>query len=179
MPELPIEDKVVSQISEIQKSIMQAMLQLARTNHPQFTFVNRELGSIVSTIAKLKEDVQAHFENHQQKVDALVGVGSVINSAVGLKRVLEEVMDTIIALMNAERGFLMLKDKSGELSVQIARGIDHVALTKDSFAISNSIVKRVAETGALSPKTVQVPKGDAINCRAFKGKGQVGLELSS
>jgi len=147
MSELPVEENVVHQISEIQKSVMQAMLQLARTNHPQFTYVNRELGSIVNTIASLKDNVQAHFNAHQKKVGALVGVGSAINSTLGLKRVLEEVMDSIIALMNAERGFLMLKDESGVMIPQIARGMAQTDLLKDSFAISNSIIKRVADTG--------------------------------
>ncbi|MBL8091284.1 MAG: GAF domain-containing protein [Anaerolineales bacterium] len=147
MSELPVEENVVHQISEIQKSVMQAMLQLARTNHPQFTYVNRELGSIVNTIASLKDNVQAHFNAHQKKVEALVGVGSAINSTLGLKRVLEEVMDSIIALMNAERGFLMLKDESGVMIPQIARGMAQTDLLKDSFAISNSIIKRVADTG--------------------------------
>ncbi|HCB01303.1 MAG TPA: hypothetical protein DEP19_02880, partial [Anaerolineae bacterium] len=147
MSELPVEENVIHQISEIQKSVMQAMLQLARTNHPQFTYVNRELGAIVNTIATLKDNVQAHFNAHQKKVEALVGVGSAINSTLGLKRVLEEVMDSIIALMNAERGFLMLKDESGVMIPQIARGMAQTDLLKDSFAISNSIIKRVADTG--------------------------------
>lgn len=147
MSDLPMEDTVVSQISDIQKRIMHNMMQLARTNHPEIANINRELGALVTTVAKLKEDVQGHFTSHQKKVGALVGVGSVINSTVGLKRVLEEVMDTIIALMNAERGFLMLKDESGGMSVQIARGIAQADLAKDSFAVSNSIIKKVAETG--------------------------------
>ncbi|MFN3490679.1 MAG: HD domain-containing phosphohydrolase [Anaerolineales bacterium] len=147
MSDLPVEENVVHQISEIQKSIMQVMLQLARTNHPQFTYVNRELGMLVNTIATLKDNVQAHFNSHQKKVEALVGVGSAINSTLGLKRVLEEVMDSIIALMNAERGFLMLKDESGGMSVQIARGMAQTDLLKESFAISYSVVRRVAETG--------------------------------
>lgn len=147
MSELPVEENVIHQISEIQKSVMQAMLQLARTNHPQFTYVNRELGTIVNTIASLKDNVQAHFNAHQKKVEALVEVGSAINSTLGLKRVLEEVMDSIIALMNAERGFLMLKDESSVMIPQIARGMAQTDLLKDSFAISNSIIKRVADTG--------------------------------
>ena len=147
MSELPVEEHVVNQIGEIQKGIMQAMHELARTNNPQFAFANRELGALINVVGKLKDDVQAHFNSHQKKVEALVGVGSVINSALGLKRVLEEVMDSIIALMNAERGFLMLKDNQGGLSVQIARGIAQADLAKDSFAISNSIVKRVVDSG--------------------------------
>ncbi len=144
---IPAEEHVFQQITEIQKGIMQAMLQLARTNHPQFSEVNRELGSLVNVVAKLKNDVQARFASHQKKLQALVGVGSAINSTLGLKRVLEEVMDSIIALMNAERGFLMLKDESGAMNVQIARGMAQTDLLKETFAISHSIVKRVAETG--------------------------------
>jgi putative nucleotidyltransferase with HDIG domain len=147
MSELPMEDKVVSQISEIQKTLMHNMMQLARTNHPEIANINRELGALVTTVVKLKEDVQGHFTSHQKKVGALVGVGSTINSTLGLKRVLEEVMDSIIALMNAERGFLMLKDESGGMSVQIARGIAQADLAKDSFAVSNSIIKKVVESG--------------------------------
>lgn len=147
MSESSTEENIIHQITEIQKSIMQSMLQLSRTNHPQFTTTSRELGALVSTVVKLKDEVQAHFSSHEKRVKALIGVGSVINSTVGLKRVLEEVMDSIIALMNAERGFLMLKDESGEMIVQTARGIERIDLAKESFAISKSIVKKVAESG--------------------------------
>jgi putative nucleotidyltransferase with HDIG domain len=71
----------------------------------------------------------------------------VINSSLGLKAVLEEVMDTLIALMNAERGFLMLREPNGELKVGIARGIDSVNLNEEVFSISKTIVRRVAESG--------------------------------
>lgn len=147
MSDIPVEENVIHQISEIQKSVMQAMLQLARANHPQFSYVNRDLGEIVNMIASLKDSVQAHFNAHQKKVEALVGVGSAINSTLGLERVLEEVMDSIIALMNAERGFLMLKDESGVMIPQIARGMAQTDLLKDPFAISHSVIKRVADTG--------------------------------
>lgn len=147
MSESFMEESVVQQISEIQKIIMQTMLQLARMNQPQLSVANRELASLVSLVAKLKDDVQTHFNSHQKKVEALVGVGSAINSTLGLKRVLEEVMDSIIALMNAERGFLMLKDHSGEMTVQTARGIAQSDLARESFAVSNSIIRKVAETG--------------------------------
>ena len=72
-----------------------------------------------------------------------MGVGRAINSSLGLNRVLEEVMDTLIALMRAERGFLMLRDSNGELSVRIARGIDHINLDGETFRVSKTIVGRV------------------------------------
>jgi len=88
-----------------------------------------------------------YLDTQQRQVRALVGVGSVINSSLGLKRVLEEVMDRLIVLMNAERGFLMLREPNGELRVRIARGIDNVNLNEDAFAISNTVVRRVVESG--------------------------------
>ena len=74
-------------------------------------------------------------------------VGSVINSSLGLKRVLDEVMDTLIVLMKAERGFLMLKDQSGDFQVRIARDAKHHDLKEEVFAISKTIVRRVVEHG--------------------------------
>ena len=49
--------------------------------------------------------------------------------------------------MRAERGFLMLRESDGELSVRIARGIAHVNLEEDAFKVSHTIVKKVAATG--------------------------------
>ena len=76
-----------------------------------------------------------------------MGVGRAINSSLGLKRVLEEVMDTLIELMRAERGFLMLRESNGELAVKLARGIAHINLEEDSFKVSRTIVKQVADSG--------------------------------
>jgi adenylate cyclase len=70
-----------------------------------------------------------------------------INSSQGLKRVLEEVMDSLIALMYAERGFLMLRESGGDLTVRIARGLDQVDLDEDEFKVSRTVVQRVAESG--------------------------------
>ncbi len=107
----------------------------------------RDLTQISSTVNTLKKGVTGYMDARQRQVGALVGVGSVINSSLGLKLVLEKVMDTLIALMNAERGFLMLREPTGELKVRIARGIDNVDLNEEVFSISKTIVRRVAESG--------------------------------
>ncbi len=83
---------------------------------------------------------------HRQ-LTALVGVGHVINSSLGQERVLNEVMDSVIALMRAERGLIMLRDEHDEFPVEAARGMDHVSLEGDDFSVSKTIVRRVAETG--------------------------------
>ncbi len=138
---------IQSQLADADKMLMQVMAHLARTNDGQTSQILRDLTQISSTINTFKQGVTGYLDTQQRQVRALVGVGSVINSSLGLNRVLEEVMDRLIVLMNAERGFLMLRESSGELKVRIARGIDNVNLNEDAFAISNTVVRRVVESG--------------------------------
>jgi putative nucleotidyltransferase with HDIG domain len=138
---------IQSQLGDVDKMLVRVMAHLSRINDGQTSQILRDLTQISSTINTFKQGVTGYLDAQQRQVGALVGVGSVINSSLGLKRVLEEVMDRLILLMNAERGFLMLREPSGELKVRIARGIDNVNLNEDAFAISNTIVRRVAESG--------------------------------
>jgi putative nucleotidyltransferase with HDIG domain len=57
-------------------------------------------------------------------------------------------MDSLISLMRAERGFLMLREPNGELAVRIARGIAHINLEEDAFKVSRSVVRKVVDTNA-------------------------------
>ncbi len=136
-----------SQVGEMEKMLMRVMAHLARMNEGQTSLILRDLTQISSTINSFKQNVTGYVDARQRQIGALVGVGSVINSSLGLKSVLEKVMDTLIALMNAERGFLMLREPNGELKVRIARGIDSVSLNEEVFSISRTIVRRVAESG--------------------------------
>jgi putative nucleotidyltransferase with HDIG domain len=138
---------IQSQLADVNKMLMRVMAHLARTNDGQTSQILRDLTQISSTINTFKQGVTGYLDVQQRQVGALVGVGSVINSSLGLERVLEEVMDRLIVLMNAERGFLMLREPNGELIVRIARGIDNINLNEDAFAISNTVVRRVVESG--------------------------------
>lgn len=72
----------------------------------------------------------------------------VINSTLALDAVLNEVMDTVISLTKAERGYLMLKNPStGQLEFNIARNIDQRNLNEDEFQVSRTVVTEVASTG--------------------------------
>jgi len=53
----------------------------------------------------------------------------------------------VIELMRAERGFLMLRESNGELSVRLARGIAHINLEEETLKVSRTIVRKVAESG--------------------------------
>jgi class 3 adenylate cyclase/PAS domain-containing protein len=108
--------------------------------------VSEGLTMVASVLERLSRQVNEQ-EQERVQLQALAGIGSVVNSSLDLTTVLNEVMDTIIKLTGAERGFLMLKNESGALDFRIARNVDRETLQASSFEISRTIVDRVARTG--------------------------------
>ena len=70
-----------------------------------------------------------------------------VNSTLEVDEVLQIVMDTIVRLMGAERGFLMLRDEQGEMGTRIARNWEQEAVNQNEFAISRTIIQRVINEG--------------------------------
>ena len=96
----------------------------------------KEFDSKIATRLNTKE--------HDQLL-AICSVSQAANSTLDLTQVLNIVMDTIIRLTGAERGFVMLlDDETGELLFKTARNMDRETLGGSSFQISLSIVNRVA-----------------------------------
>ena len=132
---------------DVRSLLMSTTSSLARAGGPESAGVLRNVSRITQALVDLEQAIVDQLKNRESQLGALMGIGSAINSSRGLKRVLEEVMDTLIALMRAERGFLMLRESDGQLTVRIARGIDHINLEEDTFKVSRTIVERVAATG--------------------------------
>ena len=87
------------------------------------------------------------FEQRYSHLEALANIGQVINSTLEVDEVLQIVMDTIIRLMGAERGFLMLRDERGEMGIRIARNWEQESINSNEFAISRTVVQRVIDGG--------------------------------
>jgi adenylate cyclase len=104
------------------------------------------LSFMAQTLERLSRNVQEQ-EQERMQLQALANIGGVVNSSLDLTTVLNEVMDTIIKLTGAERGFLMLKNEAGGLDFRTARNVDRETLQASSFEISRTIVDRVARTG--------------------------------
>lgn len=105
------------------------------------------LASLNDSLEQLRERVHSH-EDEREQLRALQTISGTINSSLDLAEVLRQVMDAIIDLTGAERGFLMLSDEeSGALEVQVARNMDRETIERSSFDISRSIVQRVARSG--------------------------------
>jgi len=92
-------------------------------------------------------EVLIPFEQQFSHLQALAGIGQVVNSTLEVDEVLQVVMDTIVRLTEAERGFLMLRDERGEMVIRIARNWEQESINQSESSISRSIVQRVIDGG--------------------------------
>jgi len=140
---------VQEQLWEISNLLSGTIKNISQTHGGQTSQVFRDLTQVASTVNKVKSSVFKQFQTRDSQFEALVRIGNTINSSLSLKRVLSEVMDSLVELMQAERGFLMLRESDGSFKVYVARGLDRVNLDQDQFAFSKTIVNQVLETGEL------------------------------
>lgn len=100
------------------------------------------LTQLHGSISHLARQVK-RFDEELQSMRELANIGQVVNSSLELPDVLELVMDTIVRLTGAERGFLMLRDDSGQMVTHIARNWEQESLDASEFAISRTVINRV------------------------------------
>lgn len=136
------------QFQDVNSTLMSIVRNLTLTGNPIVSTAIQDITRVSQSLQKLELGAGDLLKVRRSQLTALMGIGSVINSSLGKERVLEEVMDSLIALMRAERGFLMLRQPDGELKPVIARGIAHINLVREAFAFSHTIVRKVAESGA-------------------------------
>ncbi len=105
------------------------------------------LQQIQAEVDKLSLRLQEQ-QTELNRLRALAETAALINSSLGLDEVLNQVMDTVIRLTGAERGYIVLRDsETGRMMFRVARNLDQETIEKGSFIVSRSIVNHVAETG--------------------------------
>lgn len=88
-------------------------------------------------------------ENIQQKrLAALYEVSSQLGSSLDLTEVLNQVMDAIIKLTDAERGYIVLYDEvTGDLNTAVARNVAQEKIEGQSMQVSRTVIERSVATG--------------------------------
>jgi PAS domain-containing protein len=104
-----------------------------------------ELKNLENSLTHISE-LLIPFEQRFGHLEALAGIGQVINSTLEWMKSRSR-MDTIVRLMGAERGFLMLRDERGEMAIRIARNWEQESINSNEFAISRTVVQRVIDGG--------------------------------
>ncbi len=108
-------------------------------------YIEQSLATFGKIIDEVADDRKKLVQVEQ--IAKLYNVTRLIASSLDLQTVLDHVMDALIDLTNAERGFLMLLDESKTLTVKVARNFDQETIESTEFALSRTITSRVLETG--------------------------------
>lgn len=106
----------------------------------QLYFLREDLEGLVNRIGGEATELD--------QLRALAETGKLINSSLDLDQVLNEVIDTAIALTGAERGYLVLRDnKTGDMRFRVARDMHRQPIEEARFTVSRTIATEVAQTG--------------------------------
>lgn len=82
-----------------------------------------------------------------ERLALLYRLSQTFNSSLDLDQVLNLVMDEVIAVTGAERGFVTLREADGSPIFRVARGMDQKTIDDPQFQVSRSVVERVAQEG--------------------------------
>ncbi len=122
----------------------------------------KDLGTLLEAINE-----ERNASSEQERLAALYEVSRLMGASLDLDEVLNQVMDAIIKLTGAERGFLMLFDEDGNLEMKAARNLEQESLQQEEFIFSRSVIRTVAESGE------QVVTTNASEDPRFAGQASV------
>jgi signal transduction histidine kinase len=99
-------------------------------------------------LKQLKQSLDKGSGSEQGRLAALYQVSQSMGTSLNLDEVLIQVMDAVIQLTGAERGFLNLSDAdTGSLTLRAARNFQQENLQDEDMKISRTLVKSVIESG--------------------------------
>lgn len=118
-----------------------------RTNTPDIPrSVIDELSQVERILYKLSRKSAAAAEELENMV-ALANISQMVNSSLEVDEVLRIAMDTVIRMINAERGFLMLRDANNQMIIRTARNWEQESINLKESSTSRTIINRVIESG--------------------------------
>lgn len=134
------------QINDLSRTVQQLRQQIQSLSPTISSQTYNALLMLETNLFEIGRQVSRR-EEERLNLHALAEIGQVVNSSLELNEVLRIVMDTIIRLSRAERGFLMLRDENGDLTIRVARNWEQVSIESSEFAISRTVVNRVITEG--------------------------------
>lgn len=98
---------------------------------------------------QLDELVKSLLSNSEEsRLAALYRVSNILGRSLDLDNVLTQVMDAVIGLTGAERGFLMLKDQDlGDWQLRAARNFSQESLAQKDLEVSQTVLNTVMSGG--------------------------------
>ena len=113
----------------------------------QIEHASRYLSGLNPALEQLYNSLST-LETEHTRLTTLYSISQTLNSTLDLEELLNIVMDRIIDVMKAERGFLMLtNDQTQQLDFKVARNLDRETIAESSFQVSRSIIDKVVADG--------------------------------
>lgn len=132
-------------IGELSRAVYEARLQSPDVVPES---VSHRVSAVADLLVEVRREVNA-LRRAGEDLQALLEVSDALNREHELTPLLNRIMDYAIKTLNAERGFLMLKNPStGELEVSVACGMGEDLTDGEARAFSTGIASRVAAEGA-------------------------------
>ncbi len=121
-------------------------LRVARLGDAQLSMIGERLRRLDESVHSSQSSIGA-LQRESEMIASLYHVAQVLNSTLDLETVLNRVMDKVIEVMKADRGFLMLsRDSTHKPEVTIARKKDGSTIPTNQYTYSESIVRQVWST---------------------------------
>lgn len=117
------------------------------TNQPAARPAEADLKAVDQYITELGHDLKASQD--QMRLATLYRVSQALGTSLNLDQVLTQVMDSVIGLTKAERGFLVLVEPdSGAWKLRAARNYQQEDLQPRDLDVSRTVINTVLESGA-------------------------------
>ncbi|MGH2508779.1 MAG: GAF domain-containing protein, partial [Ktedonobacteraceae bacterium] len=148
-------DLEMGRISQMAQAVLRALQDLPESfPKPALSSLSVSSGqqSMVNSFEQERDALNTSIINLERKrseLETLYEIARMLNSTLEFDEVLRLVMDQVIDVVNAERGFLVLLDPAtGELRFEIARDKEarSIDVSAFDFKISRSTVERVMRT---------------------------------
>jgi C4-dicarboxylate-specific signal transduction histidine kinase len=111
----------------------------------------------------------------KEHLELLLSVSALLSSSLDIQGVLDCLMDQVIEVIKAKRGFILMREEEGEeWKFRSTRAINQKDLDRQDFRVSKSVIERVALDG----KTILT--SDATHDKRFQNRYSVAFhELKS
>jgi transcriptional regulator with GAF, ATPase, and Fis domain len=131
----------------------------------EFAGLSSKMAQLAQTISPIRPTA-VEVPHNQRWVSELVRMNARLLAEHDLEKLLETLIDVVVDLSGAERGFVILGSQAG-LDVVVARNMDREAIRKSKGKFSTTIAHRVLETGEV------IRLEDAIEADDFRSKKSI------
>jgi sigma-B regulation protein RsbU (phosphoserine phosphatase) len=133
----------------VQSYVLQHQDKILLGNDTQIVFLTQD--DIISNSGPFRTDTPSMIlsvaGSDLKNVSHLLEVARLLSGTAPLHEILDMVLDAAIEITRAERGFLVLKDATGEPQIQRGRDKAKQAVATESFQISTTVLKQAMESG--------------------------------